>query len=508
MDQFEANVRGLLSDGLSACPGGTDGDRLRSEILVASEALQQRLKAAVIGLAKAGKSTIMNALLRRDMVATDDLICTSKVTCFRYCNQEKVLYHYVDGSVREAPLTDLHTATRRGGDEQLQRNLRFVEVLVPNPALQSFDLIDTPGGESHYISDSAETRAFLEQHGYEAIVYVFRQGLHQMSAELISHFRGSALNRSNPLNSIGVLSCIDRYWGQAGEAQPLAAAMTIVQRLRGEPVIQDLFFRILPVCGLLAIAGYTLDESILLSLAVLASLPEARLSSLLGTASRFVRQFPSDLMPAGAANGAVLLKKLDFYGIWSATEFIRRQKSVGTAVTRESVADELLRCSGISELETVLKQHFGARAFLIKWDAVRWKLQRIAFRVLEKGNLKCHAAAQMLLTRLEQLEAEEYVVKELKVLSNLYDRRLDLSPEESEAIKNILGENGTEFHERLGFQRRVSNDELLSSVRAILVHWQNCHIDPRPRSTETKVAEGIMIRSLERFELRLRDFKV
>jgi hypothetical protein len=508
MTEFEASIKALLMEGAIACPGGAEGDLLRSELRSALEALKKPLKVAVVGLAKAGKSTIMNALLRRDLVATDDSICTSKVTCFRYSDQEKVRYHSLDGTVREAPLSDLHLATRRGGDERLQRNLRFVEVVMPNPALRFFDLIDTPGGESHYISDSAETRAFLEQHGYEAIVYVFRQGLHQKSAELISDFRGTALNRSNPLNSIGVLSCLDRYWRQTAEAHPLDAAMTVVRRLRGDSVIQELFFRIFPVSGLLALAAHTLDESMLSSLEVLASLPEERLASLLGNASRFVRHFPSDRMPAGATEGACLQGRLDLYGIWVATEYIKQQRTLQISVSVECVAAELLRRSGISELEDILRRHFGVRSFLIKWNSVRWKLQRVAFRVRERGNADCRSAAQMLLTKLEETEAEGYLIEELQVLSDLYDRRLDFSSEENEMLRNVLGENGTEIHERLGIDPRVSDQELLARARALLVHWQNCCVDPRPRSTQTRVAEAVMIRSLERLELRLRESRV
>jgi Dynamin family len=492
-------VHCVLRDAIRDCPDGIDCAPLLSEIRSAISALEQPMKVAVIGLAKAGKSTLMNALLRADLVATDDSICTSKITFFRYSQEEMVRYHFLDGSVRVASLAELHSATRRGGNEALQSQLSFVEVLLSNPALTAFDLIDTPGGESHLISDSAETRAFMEGHGYEAIVYVFRQGVHQKSAETVSSFRGVALNRSTPLNSIGVLSCIDRYW-QNLDDDPLGASSAVVDRLRSEPAVQELFFRIFPICGLLAFAAYTLDDATVQALRELGNLPREHLGKLLRNASRLVKDYPTEEILVSARVRQGLLDRFGLYGIWVAVEILR-----GGDIGRTALAASLLQASGMVDLERALKGHFGARSFLIKWNSVRWSLRRVAFRERDRGSHGVRSAAADILSRLEELESEEFRLEELRVLSDLYDRQLEMSGEELSMVQCALGERGDEVYQLLGFDHPPGLTELTTRVRHLLERWQFKCVDPIPRSMETQRAEAAMVRCLERIEMRVRD---
>jgi hypothetical protein len=244
------------------------------------------------------------------------------------------------------------------------------------------------------------------------------------------------------------------------------------------------------------------------TLRILADLPADHLTNLLSSASRFIRQFPSDMMPANAVLPDVLLNKLDLYGIWVATQFIGKCKSAERSLSAEALAAEFLRRSGLLELETALKQHFGTRSFLIKWNSARWSLQRVAFRLRERGSEACRPAAATILKRIEESDIEEYLLKEMKVLSDLYDGRLEISAEEQLVIRNILGENGLEPYERLGFPQPVDQGTLLDGARMLLSYWQICSVDPRPRSTETRAAESVMVRALERLEVRVRDSRV
>lgn len=117
----------------------------------------------VCGEFKRGKSTFVNAIIGRNVCATDTDICTSVVSVIKYGDKEKVTRHFGDFSdikSEEISLDSLEHYTV-GTAEQIGNTL-FVEIALPLPALKAgLVLIDTPGVGGLDPRHAALTKFFL-----------------------------------------------------------------------------------------------------------------------------------------------------------------------------------------------------------------------------------------------------------------------------------------------------------------------------------------------------------
>ncbi len=101
----------------------------------------------VCGEFKRGKSTFVNALIGRDLCATDTDICTSVVSIIKYAETECVVRYYGDFSnpkSQNISLDELETYTV-GTAEEIDNTI-YVEIGLPLPSLKDgIVVIDTPG---------------------------------------------------------------------------------------------------------------------------------------------------------------------------------------------------------------------------------------------------------------------------------------------------------------------------------------------------------------------------
>lgn len=101
----------------------------------------------VCGEFKRGKSTFVNALIGRNLCATDTDICTSVVSVIKYAPKESVVRYHGDFSnpkAQEISLDELEQYTV-GTAEEIDNTL-YVEISLPLPILkEGLMIIDTPG---------------------------------------------------------------------------------------------------------------------------------------------------------------------------------------------------------------------------------------------------------------------------------------------------------------------------------------------------------------------------
>jgi septin family protein len=118
----------------------------------------------VVGEAKRGKSTFVNALIGRDILPTDVDIATSEV--FRICPAERAAYRlrYEDDSQKEIGAADLarygsQVVADADGAPRLDQMLRWIEVDVPARFLPAnVRILDTPGLGALYARFSGSHR--------------------------------------------------------------------------------------------------------------------------------------------------------------------------------------------------------------------------------------------------------------------------------------------------------------------------------------------------------------
>ena len=174
--------------------------------------LAEPLRLAIAGIVKAGKSTLLNAIVGERVAATDAGECTRLVTWYRHATTRSVSVVARDGTSTRLPI---HRAA--AGHFAFDLNLPVddvdrVEVGWPAPALKRVVLIDTPGIASLSPGTTARATGFLAPDeaapAADAIIYLLRR-LHPADMRFLAAFRDTAAGSSRTVNAIAVLSRAD-----------------------------------------------------------------------------------------------------------------------------------------------------------------------------------------------------------------------------------------------------------------------------------------------------------
>ncbi|MEV0899486.1 dynamin family protein [Actinoplanes sp. NPDC049802] len=340
-----------------------------------SNRLHDPLRVAVAGRLKAGKSTLVNALIGRRVAPTAAGECTRVVTRFRYGPADRIDVVTRDGERRSLPLDEDGMVPARLGTPASR--IAYVDVALTTDRLRELTVVDTPGLSSTDTAGSARAEAAVgidddsagEVAAAEAVVYVFTQAVRADDVRALEAFHtASARLATSPINAIGVLAKVDTLVG--GPEDPWPVAGPLARRQAG--LLARTVGDVVPVAGLLAetaeagrLTGGDRD-----ALAKLAALPGAELSLLLLSADLF-RSRPA---PIGRDQRERLLTRLDLYGIGFACAQLAADPrlSTGELVRRLSAA------SGLARLSATVDQTFRWRSDAIKAGWALTRLERLS----------------------------------------------------------------------------------------------------------------------------------
>lgn len=507
-------VEDLLRSALQLTAGEADLAIVDRELQQAIARLQQPMRVAIVGLIKAGKSTLMNALLGEQLVPMGNVEATFNVNVFRWGDRPSLQVYYKDNRPPEPKSFDeLQALTLRAEDNRdYLQSIKYIDIAYPNSLLHNFDLVDTPGMESHYRDDSDNTRQFLQLHGRElsevtqteaqgadAVLYLFSHSLAVEDKEIVELFQGAGAGATTPINAIGVLTKTDIYWSDPQITEPTIAADRICQRLAHHPQVRNLFYNIYPVCGHLALGAATLTQSEWEILDRLTAISPDRLESLLRNLHRFnEREYPD--IPVAPAERQQLSERLGAYGVWVAYHLRRsgiadRRASPGG--NRARLASALRERSGIDRLQSTIISHFGHRAYLIKLSRVLARFKTIYFQLRPQLRGRQLQILEQIAGDLEELEAQDRSIVELNMLRDFYHQKLTFDEVEARQLLAITGEFGTSCGERLGLDERASIPDMLRVAAERMQYWQTRSADYFTLDRDTLTAAKTMARSYE-----------
>jgi len=152
---------------------------------------ENRYNVLVVGEAKRGKSTFVNALIGQDILPTG--VERAMTQAFRVCHAEQAAYRrrFEDGSQQEIPADALfqygaHVVEDSAGKPRLGQSMRCIEVEVPMPFLpEGVSIWDTPGLGSHRATQTHIIQRFVPH--ADAVIYVLdsRQPMDQSDLEFM-----------------------------------------------------------------------------------------------------------------------------------------------------------------------------------------------------------------------------------------------------------------------------------------------------------------------------------
>jgi hypothetical protein len=462
------DVRGLLdrAQAESADPG------LRRRIAEARRRVDEPLRVAIAGKVKAGKSTLLNALVGEELAPTDAGECTKIVTWYADGPAYSATAHLRGGGVESRPFN------RVGGAVQIDlgrpaEQVDHLEVRVPSARLRRHTLIDTPGIASLSTDVSLRTMALLEAEGEratqtDAVVYLVRH-MHGSDVRFLESFHGDGLAGGTPVNAVGVLSRADEIGGCRLDA--MTAAARVADRYAHDDRLRRLCPVVVPVAGLLGAAGATLREEEFRVLAAVAALPMEEIIELMLTADRFARSEPARER---------VLARLGLFGVRLSVRLIRERVVLDSA----DLARELTAHSGIDRLREVFTAQFVGRSEVLK--------ARSALAVLDE----LIAPESALVAEAERIRAGAHDFVELRLLHLVRSGRLPASEGQLAEMDRLLGGAGGAARRRLGLPADAPAARVATAAGEALARWQR--IAEHPLSArELRNAARAVARSCE-----------
>jgi hypothetical protein len=449
-----------------------------------AERLAGPVRLAIAGRVKAGKSTLLNALLGEELAPTDAGECTRVVTWYRYSDRPFALLHPRAGEPEERPYQ------RRGGALEIDLGGRdagqvdHLEVGWPTRRLEHLVLIDTPGiaSLSAEVSQRTHDAMSAESGGVpvaDAVLYLLRH-THASDLRFLEAFHDDGTARSTPVNTVGVLSRADEIGSSRLDAMEVATR--VARRYERDPRLHRLCPVVVPVDGLLGHAAVTLREGEYAAVRAIAEARPEDLEALLLSADRLATLDSPVAVPADRR--AALLDRWGLFGVRLAVELVR----TGAVATSTELAERLTAVSGVDRLREVVLTQVDARARVLK--------SRSAVTAL-RGLLERDGGGE-LLARLEEVTAGAHEFEEVRILLELRGGDLTLPGGRAEALDRLMGGSGHEMAARLGLPLDAADEELRTAAWEALRVWQGVARHPLS-SRSVQVAAGAATRTLEGF---------
>jgi hypothetical protein len=485
---------------------------LRGTLSRAPERLARPVRLAVVGQIKRGKSTLVNAMIGKQLAATGQLETTFRINEFKYGDQESARALFSDRPSASVPLAALASLTVRDpGREAELATLKRVVITLPEPLLRSFELIDTPGLYSVYVTDSANTLELIdpkqaataasarELDGADAVLYMFSRDLGGADTEVIGRFLGvGGLRSLDSMRTIGIVSKCDSYWPPATRADWLgynpietAGQRWVSDYLAAEPELGRLFYEIIPIAGLVAEGAQTIPAEWFNWLQDLADRPPVELLRLL----RYRSVFTSDKL-AEVALSAQQRRDLDGrLGSWG---ILLACRYLWDKCGEQEVRQNLVIDSGVQRVRDLTVSHFGTHRYLIKLNKilsdVRGDIDDLPapqFRSAEVND-----QVTLVQDTIEDITDREPGLQAIHVLGLAGQGRLPLTGPELDRLGRLL-EPGTSCSARLGRPDGTPPAVLVEAADAEVTHWQRRTDDLATTDPEALAAVRLVLRTAE-----------
>ena len=173
---------------------------------------EDRFTLAVLGQFKRGKSSLMNAVIGRELLPTGVLPLTSAITILRYGPAERLVVTREDSLfAEECPANRLaEFVTERGNPGNVKR-VKTARIEVPLAFLrQGLEFVDTPGVGSSIEANTATTYQFLPQCDAAIFVTSIDSPLSKTELEFLAGVRQHVRNIFFVVNKIDLLSPDER----------------------------------------------------------------------------------------------------------------------------------------------------------------------------------------------------------------------------------------------------------------------------------------------------------
>ena len=172
---------------------------------------EDRFNLVVLGEFKRGKSTLINALLRRNVLPTGVVPLTSVVTIIAAGDDDRLRVYFHDGHEEEHPLGELAEYVTEARNPGNRLGVELARVELEHDLLRvGLELVDTPGIGSIHSHNTEVARGFLSRVDAALCVLDAGQPLSEAERELFREAAGRVPRLMLVVNKIDHLDHADR----------------------------------------------------------------------------------------------------------------------------------------------------------------------------------------------------------------------------------------------------------------------------------------------------------
>lgn len=474
--------------------------------------LNRPIRVAFIGSIKAGKSTLVNSLLGESIVPVGDMENTFNVSWLKYSEEKYAEIHYKDGRNTKIAIDEMEKYVARDMSrlEELT-SIKYVVIYLPYKWLKKIEIIDTPGFGSVYEGDSENTARMLLRHKDElsqttqhfanlcdAVLCLFRNNMPQDVKEILVQRKEDG--NYSPLNTLGVLTRIDQPWNKYENPEPLFRAYeTASLTIKRHTTLLNLLHDIVPVNGLLGLAGQTLSEQEFSILCDLAQYPTSSIERAMANEDR-IKNKVLEYLPIAPELRRPIIEQLGMYGTWISIEFIRNNSEVLLPEFKKY----LLLKSGFLKLKERIFAHFGNRAYLLKILNDLGILRSICYSLRNKLERPDLIVLTKVEDQIDKYLSSNFAFTELTILTEYYRLNdaekisiLHLTESQLEEFLHAMGERGSSVSSKLGIHEPSEYIDLIEITKEKIRKWKALSNGATSISNITKQIAETTVRSYE-----------
>ena len=195
---------------------------------IARKISEEKFNLVVVGQFKRGKSTLIDALLGKDILPTAVVPLTSIVTILHYGTKEKISVDFADGHQEVIGHEQLPEYVTEKLNPENVRNVERVEVELPSKFLESgVYLVDTPGVGSIYDHNTDAANQFLPESDATIFLMTADQPLSIGEVEFLRNVREHVTKIFFVLNKVDLLSEAERNEAETFIKDSLSKEMVV-----------------------------------------------------------------------------------------------------------------------------------------------------------------------------------------------------------------------------------------------------------------------------------------